>query len=272
METVITISQVHRNKVTFKKLKYWFGEDLAILLGGKLEIELPEFDTKDFSQVVKSKVDELELKERVEVICDEMNLRLTNNYKTNADIILRILGPENKEETGMFSNFYWLMPIAKFVEKYGLGDFETSMILLKEITKRNTSEYAIRPFIKMNPDDTFTTLKKWSVEENFHVRRLSCEGARPRLPWATKMDFLIQDPTPLKPILDNLRDDKSKYVQKSVANCLNDILKDNDEFGREIIKSWIKGAGKDRKWIIKHALRTLIKNDDGWAVQLVSRL
>ena len=40
------------------------------------------------------------------------------------------------------------MPIAKYVEKYGLNDFETSFNAMYEITKRNTAEYAILLFLK----------------------------------------------------------------------------------------------------------------------------
>ena len=58
---------------------------------------------------------------------------------------------------------------------------------------------------------------------------------------------------------------------KSVANCLNDILKDNPEVGKRVLELWSKDAGKERKWIIKHALRGLIKKKDTWALDLAQR-
>ena len=70
-------------------------------------------------------------------------------------------------------------------------------------------------------------MKDWSQDKNFHVRRLASEGVRPRLPWAKKMERFINDPTPILPILENLKEDDSLFVRKSVANNLNDILKDN---------------------------------------------
>ena len=85
-------------------------------------------------------------------------------------------------------------------------------------------------------------------------------------PGPKKLDTFIDDPQPIIPILDNLKDDPSNYVQKSVANCINDILKDNYQIGKEIIERWnTNGIGKERKWIIKHALRNLIKSKDTWA-------
>ncbi len=184
----------------------------------------------------------------------------------------KILGAENQNETGMFTEYYWIMPIAKFVEKYGLNDFKISMNAIEEITKRNTGEYAIRPYLELHLKETLEQMEEWSLSPNKHVRRLSSEGIRPRLPWAKKLDIFIKDPLLLTPILYNLKDDPSKYVQKSVANCLNDILKDNYEVGKGIIKSWKnENISKERSWIIKHALRNLIKDEDEWALSIVQK-
>ena len=89
-----------------------------------------------------------------------------------------------------------------------------------------------------------------------------------RLP--RKLEVFIKDPSPILPILENLKDDSSKYVQKSVANCINDIFKDNYNIGKILIGDWVnKEMSKERKWIIKHALRNLIKQEDQWAINSV---
>ena len=75
------------------------------------------------------------------------------------------------------------MPIAKYVEKYGLNDFETSFNAMYEITKRNTAEYAIRPFLETYHEDTLNILQQW-IHDETAIRRLVSEGTRPRLPWA----------------------------------------------------------------------------------------
>ncbi|GAB5410136.1 MAG: DNA alkylation repair protein [Balneolaceae bacterium] len=255
--------------MAFKQLKLWFDKDLAHLLSDKIIEVDPEFNAHTFIRKVDQGVQPLELKDRVELIADELHQALGKSYLENLTALSQILGPENEKETGMFSNFYWIMPIAKYVEKYGLDDFDVSMEVIKEITKRNTSEYAIRPFIEKYPDSTIDRMLDWSTHSNFHVRRLSSEGARPRLPWASKLDIFIQDPSSLLPILENLKDDPSRYVQKSVANCINDILKDNPEIGKGLIDSWLGDAAKERKWIIKHALRNLIKKKDKWALSVL---
>lgn len=252
--------------MAFKQLKLWFDKDLAKSLGKKIKAVDSKFKTEAFVKSVVPQLKPLELKDRVTVFADELNNHLNGTYKSGVKVLIKILGPENEEETGMFKEFYWVMPIAKYVEKYGLNDFELSMHAIEEITKRNTSEYAIRPYLEQETKKTLKRMKEWSTDENKHIRRLASEGVRPRLPWANKLDAFIKNPKPIIPILNNLKDDPSKYVQKSVANCINDILKDNPEIGKGIIEKWnVKNISKERKWVIKHALRNLVKADDKWA-------
>jgi hypothetical protein len=44
-----------------------------------------------------------------------------------------------------------------------------------------------------------------------------------------------------------------------VANNLNDISKDHPDLVLDISRRWWKGAGKERKRLVRHGLRTLIK-------------
>jgi len=253
-----------------KKLKDLFDKNLAEKLANEVLKVQASFDRQNFIKTIDKKVGKLELKDRTEVFADELHYNLRSNYRKGIKVLLKTLGPENKEETGMFTNFYWVMPIAKYVEKYGLEDFEVSMLAIEEITKRNTGEYAIRPFLEQNRKRTLKQMKIWSTSKNSHVRRLACEGLRPRLPWANKLDIFIEQPKYIVPVLNNLKDDESKYVQKSVANCLSDILKDNYEFGKKLIEEWnTKKASEACQWIIKHALRNQIKKKDKWAMAQV---
>ena len=253
--------------MAYKQLKLWFDKELAEQLAHKIQEVAYSFDSDQFVHRVEQSLDSLELKDRVEKIADELYRGFSSDYQTGISHLMQILGPENDKETGMFLAYYWIMPIAKFVEKYGLQNFSLSMQAIEEITKRNTGEYAIRPFIEQDMDRTLNQMKEWSANPNRHIRRLASEGVRPRLPWAKKLDVFIKNPMPILPILENLKDDPSKYVQKSVANCLNDILKDNYAIGVERINSWdFKNAGPERKWIIKHALRNRIKAKDEWAM------
>jgi 3-methyladenine DNA glycosylase AlkC len=183
--------------------------------------------------------------------------------------LLAILAPENDEETGMFKQGYWLMPVAKFVEKYGLDHYRVSIDAIREITKRHTGEYCIRPFLEKHTHKTLTVMHRWSLDANVHVRRLASEGVRPRLPWARKLDQFVAHPELILPILENLKDDASRFVQKSVANNLNDILKDNYQVGIDTITRWSIKAPPNRQWIIKHALRNQLKQGNATALSIV---
>lgn len=252
-----------------KKHKDWFDEDLAYLLSDKIELAFPSFARKELANAIANGIPQLEIKDRIELFADQLRIMLPSDYEEALPILASILGKENPHETGMFTDFYWAMPIAKFVEKYGLNHYHISMKALAEITKRNTSEYAVRPFIEKYPDKTLKQMLKWSKDKNFHLRRLASEGGRPRLPWASKLDQFIVDPAPLLPILDNLKSDPIKFVQKSVANCINDILKDNYEIGMDLLRGWSKGANTNTRWIIKHALRKELKKGNKEAEKLI---
>lgn len=110
-------------------LKSYFGVELAHRLSDLIKPHYPAFTTEDFVNSVADRVEPLELKARVAVISDELKRALPSAYPESLDILLRILGPENETEQGMFTNGYFLMPIAHLVEKYGLDDFNISMKL-----------------------------------------------------------------------------------------------------------------------------------------------
>jgi 3-methyladenine DNA glycosylase AlkC len=148
-----------------------------------------------------------------------------------------------------------------YVEIFGLDYFEISMDALACFTVNSSSEFAIRKFILKYPHETMKQMYLWSKNSNEHLRRLSSEGCRPRLPWAISLPLFKNNPEEVLAILELLKDDTSKYVQKSVANNLNDISKDNPDIIRLITKQWI-GKNKIRDWILKHGCRTLLKNSD----------
>nr|WP_294932791.1 DNA alkylation repair protein [uncultured Flavobacterium sp.] len=147
---------------------------------------------------------------------------------------------------------------ADYIEVYGLDDFNTSIKAFVSITQFISCEFAVRPFILKYKEKMINEMIKWSLHENHHVRRLASEGSRPRLPWAMAIPFLKKDPALILPILENLKNDPSEYVRRSVANNLNDIVKDNPQIVLEIAQKW-KAISKETDAIIKHGCRTLLK-------------
>ena len=104
---------------------------------------------------------------------------------------------------------------------------------------------------------------------NVHVRRLVSEGTRPRLPWAARLPAYIRDPAPVLALLERLKDDHERYVQRSVANNLNDISKDHPDTVIALCRQWLVNPSPSRQWIVRHALRTLVKQGHRGALDLL---
>ena len=107
----------------------------------------------------------------------------------------------------------------------------------------------------------------WAKHENEHVRRLASEGCRPALPWAQALPSFKKDPTPVLPILEELKNDPSEWVRRSVANNLNDISKTHPELVVKIAKKWY-GQNELLDWVVKHGCRTLLKKGNRDALAL----
>lgn len=199
-----------------------------------------------------------ELKERMRFITNKIHEFLPIDYIQQIQII--------KNVAPKFSGIQGFI-FPDFVQVYGLDNFKTSIQALEFLTEFSTSEFAVRPFIEKYPKEAVKQLLVWSKSKNHHVRRLASEGSRPKLPWAQPLRDFIKDPSPVLPILENLKNDESLYVRKSVANHLNDISKNHPKLVLDICKKW-HGKSKNTDWIVKHALRSLLKSGNKEALSI----
>ena len=155
-----------------------------------------------------------------------------------------------------------------FVEQFcDEKEFDLAINSLEFFTEFGSSEFAMRKFIEINQDEAFKYLEKFSKSKNYHIRRLASECCRPLLPWGNVLQNLKKNPTPILKILENLKFDDELYVRKSVANNLNDISKNNPELVLTLLEKWKKENVAE--FIIKHALRTLLKKGDTKALFLI---
>jgi len=256
--------------MAFTPLKYKFDKELLQFLSGRLIETGVEFNATSFQKTTQPLLDPLELKDRNNVIADQLNTFLPGDYPQKLQHLIGILGPENEGSYGTFNDFFWTWPIGSFIGKYGLSYEKESLSGMRELTKRGTAEFAIRPFIEQNPQHLIEVMTQWSKDENFHIRRLSSEGIRPNLPWASKLKLFIEEPGPIFQILENLKEDNNRYVQTSVANNINDYFKVNEDQAMNLITEWSKDPTDSTKWIIKHAIRNYRKKGIEWAVNLTN--
>ncbi len=253
-----------------KKFKDYFATPLAHWFAHHIQPIYPEFDSPQFIKAISVVIERQTMKQRVESFADALFHHLPKDYHQATDILSQLLGPENPEETGMYTQYYYLMPVAFYIEKYGLGWFDISLTLIEAITKRHTGEFAIRPFLQHDPQKVLAIAQRWAQDDNFHLRRLASEGLRPRLPWAKKLTVFTANPAPVFRILTLLKSDPSAYVRRSVANNLADFLKENNAATLALLQQWQDHATQETQWIIRHALRYEIKNNNPRALKIVS--
>ncbi|RRD92324.1 DNA alkylation repair protein [Clostridiales bacterium COT073_COT-073] len=241
-----------------KKVKDYYELEYLGKLADLIKPNCYEFDKEKFLKLTKNRVEELEFNERQELIAKALYEAIELDYENTIQVFYKILGPVLTGNSGAFSEGWWLWPIGRYVEIYGEDFFEISINFSKELTKRFTSEFCMRPLIKKYPEESLKILLTWSTDENERVRRLSSECLRIRLPWAKKLYVALQYFDQYVTVLSNLKDDKDKYIQKSVANNLNDLYKEDPEKFYRIIDDWHKGElSKECKWVIRHGSRNI---------------
>lgn len=198
----------------------------------------------------------MELKERMRHTTKVLHQFMPEDFGKAVKIIEKIIFELRKKNVGEGGLAYIFLP--DYIEMYGLEDYKNSVKAIEFTTQFISCEFGIRPFIIRYFEPMMAQMLLWSKHENYHVRRLATEGCRPRLPWAMALPELKKNPEKILPILENLKNDSSEYVRRSVANNLNDIAKDHPQIVLKIAKKWKKNS-KETDAIIKHGCRTLLK-------------
>jgi 3-methyladenine DNA glycosylase AlkC len=235
--------------------------------GHALAHNWPAFDRKTFERRALRGLEALEMKARAMQIADALEASLPHDFDTACAVIERCLAEPQDPDLpgaavaddpgGLRGWIVW--PLGEFVARRGLDHPERALRALHALTQRLTAEFAIRPFLVRHPELTLATMHAWTRDPSAHVRRLASEGSRPRLPWGLRLQALVADPTPTWPILEALQDDPSAYVRRSVANHLNDIAKDHPQHVVDWVRRHLSGAGPERRALLAHASRGLIK-------------
>lgn len=233
-----------------------------------------DFDEDRFVRLACSGLEALEMKARALQIAHALEATLPARFDEAAALIEAALAPAEAgdamaQAVGLDDGLRgWILwPVGAFVARRGLAAPERALATLHALTQRFTAEFAIRPFIVEHPALVFRTLERWTADPSHHVRRLVSEGSRPRLPWGLRLQALVRDPAPTLPFLRALQDDPSGYVRRSVANHLNDIAKDHPALVARWLHEHLPGASRERRQLLRHASRTLIKAGDAPVLQ-----
>lgn len=234
-----------------------FNEKFVNKFAHAIESYDKSFKKDAYVKTIMSKLEALELKERMRLISTQINSYTNLSYIEMLEVLKKSKTHFSFEENmGLAS-----MVFPDFVEVYGLDNLAESLVALECFTIGSSSELAIRPFILKYENETMSQMLKWAKSENEHIRRFASEGCRPRLPWAIALPPFKNNPQKVFEILELLKNDEALYVRKSVANNLNDISKDNASMVLSFVGENINKT-KNTDWILKHASRTLLKKGD----------
>jgi 3-methyladenine DNA glycosylase AlkC len=250
-------------------LKNQFGPEIPRAIAATIVALHPPFDDAAFMREALHGYEPLGLMQRGRQIAHVLRRYLPQDYGAAAEILIASLGPKlDATESWGMAPFQYL-PYSFFIAEFGLEHFELSMRAQYELTQRFSAEFSIRPYLERYREATLARLEQWAGDPSAHVRRLVSEGTRPRLPWASRLREFQEDPRPVLALLELLKDDPALYVRRSVANNLNDIGKDHPEVLAETASRWLHGASEQRRWLVRHALRSAVKRGEAGALAVL---
>jgi 3-methyladenine DNA glycosylase AlkC len=237
-------------------LKNLFNDEFFTQLIEVVGQFVTDFDSAAFlEQIYDTEWKQRELKQRMRHVSTTLRHFLPTDYPDALAIIISIA---DHLRTGQEEINFGFMFLPDFIEQYGVEHFDLSIAAMEQITQLASCEFAVRPFLIKHPEQTMAQMQAWARHPVHTVRRFASEGCRPRLPWAMGVPALKKDPSPILPILEQLKDDPSEFVRRSVANNLNDISKDHPDIALRLARKW-KGSSPETDRVIKHGCRTLLK-------------
>ena len=240
-------------------LKSAYSDEYINRLGQSIVKIYKDFPTNAFHKdVFDAAWMDKTLKERMSHIRACLHKHLNLPFEQATSVLLQIMTTGQTLE---------LLFVPDYIQTYGINKWGISMRAFEGSTAFASAEFGVRPFIEKYPEKTFEQLLKWTEHSSEHIRRLASECCRPRLPWSNQLNQLIEDPSPIIPILNKLFNDPSEYVRRSVSNNLNDICKDHPNLAIQLAEKWIKSGELGYK-TAKHGIRTLLKKGNQRALEL----
>ncbi|WP_328603820.1 DNA alkylation repair protein [Amycolatopsis sp. NBC_00345] len=234
-------------------------------LAGSLKTAAPGLR---FPALGRARLTGLGLRQRTDLLRDALLADLPGCYHELEDVVRRALIDDTF--TG-----WMIWPVTEAVSARALEDggpaaFDAALDLLADLTPRLTAEFAVRPLLDADLERALPKVLSWTEHPDEHVRRLASEGTRPLLPWARRVTAIVERPGVTVPILDALCRDESAYVRRSVANHLNDVSRGRPEIAVSAAARWSAAdTGKQTAQLVRHGLRTLIKQGDADALALL---
>lgn len=251
------------------------SEVLELLNNGKTEtVNLTEWLAVDHVKLIKAVFPELGIEQ------DKITLiskKIGSQNKPSAMNTTKLVGSTVFQWYAKTKNLYEVLDklsahLSDSVRCYApyLIGLNEDLTILEKLTKsqklvadghfgvREVIWMALRPAIDRNLEESVKILSDWTTNEDENIRRFTTESTRPRGVWCKHIEQLKDNPEIALPILEKLKSDRSKYVQHSVGNWLNDASKSKPNFVIQLCEKWQKESPtKETEKIIKRARRTI---------------
>ncbi|MDH6111424.1 3-methyladenine DNA glycosylase AlkC [Kitasatospora sp. MAP12-15] len=234
-------------------------------IGREVQAVLPAFDADAFTADVMSDLPRLELKARIARTARGLHEHLPVTGPAALDALVHSL-PSSPQAAGVTNDFgfHIYSPHSSYVARYHrtTEDLDQALEALRAFTRYFSSEDAARYFLNDFPEQTMAAVEKWTVDDDYRVRRLASESTRPMLPGSPRITLPVGTALP---ILDRLYGDTSHFVTTSVANHLRDISRSEPDLALATLTRWkTEGAATDKEFafIAREALKAKLK--EGW--------
>ncbi|WP_309073839.1 DNA alkylation repair protein [Paenarthrobacter sp.] len=233
----------------------------SILMGAEPGVELPTLERS------RSSLAGQRLRQRVDIVRDALLEDMPAGYSAVHRIMLDAL--DDPRFTGWMVWPATEVVTGRALQSGSLADFDAALTVLSRLTERLTGEFAVRDLIAARPERAIATMQTWTNHDDENVRRLATEGSRAYLPWAKRVPWLVANPTATQGILEATYRDPTEYVRRSAANHLNDLSRIDPQLVIATALRWSKKPDDTTPKVIRHGLRTLVKQGNPEALALL---
>lgn len=246
--------QLNSGQIETANLVEWLAVDQKLLL----ENLLKQTDRIKYLDPILSNIKNLK-KQTVNTINEAIGTEILNQVTKNNDFDFLEIISKHKSDLIRCWATYTIGKNPKLNVKEMLEKIQ-AFSADKHFGVREICWLAVRQSIAENLTESLVILSNWTTNEDENIRRFASEATRPRGVWCEHIEALKQKPELGLTILEPLKSDKSKYVQDSVGNWLNDASKTQPEFVKNLCEKWkIESPTKETTYIIKKAMRTIEK-------------
>lgn len=128
----------------------------------------------------------------------------------------------------------------------------------------------VRPHVVEDPKQALRLLQPLAEQPSAFIRRFAVEATRPRSVWGAHCPLLKADPNIAIALLEAVAEDRTRYVEDSLANWLNDAGKTRPDWVIATCRGWQQQWGAEVDRLVRRSMRSQLRAPGrGHATQVV---